>query len=80
MIGGGKKLLKMTKIKTDDTVSLLIAIFVLYIARTYIVQQTYNIMWPKLIHNSTNNKDNNFTPLSFYESFLFVIFIDFLFI
>ena len=80
MIGGGKKILKMAKIKTDDIVSLIIAIFVLYIARTYIVQTTYNIMWPKLVYNSSNDKDNNFTPLSFYESFLFVIFIDFLFI
>jgi len=80
MIGGGKTLLKMTKIKSNDIVSLLIGIVVLYIARTYIVQQTYNIMWPKLVYNSTNDKDNNFTPLTFYESFLFVIFIDFLFI
>jgi len=80
MIGGGNKLLKMTKIKSNDIVSLLIAILILYVARTYIVQQTYNIMWPKLVHNSSNDKDNNFTPLSFYESFLFVILIDFLFI
>ena len=80
MIGGGKKLLKMTKIKSNDIVSLIIAILVLYVARTYIVQQTYNIMWPKLVYNSSNDKDNNFTPLSFYESFLFVILIDFLFI
>ena len=80
MLGGGTKLLKMTKIKSNDIVSLLIGIVVLYIARTYIVQQTYNIMWPKLVYNSTNDKDNNFTPLTFYESFLFVIFIDFLFI
>jgi hypothetical protein len=54
---------------------------VILLLKTLIVQWTYNKIWPKLTMNLmvSNQELSRFVPLTFYEAFLFVIFIEFLF-
>ena len=48
---------------------------VILLLKTFIVQWTYNQVWPKLVVNSGNDP-SRFVPLTFYEAFLFVILFD----
>jgi len=79
MIGGGLKLKKMIK---DENITTLLGIFfmivVVLLIKTYVVQITYNMMWPKIVENSGGDT-SRFKPLTFYESLMVVILFSFLF-
>ena len=77
MVGGGLKNMYKSLSKDGDTNLFLLAIFILLL-KTIIVQWTYNQIWPKISYNSGNDP-SKFSPLTFYEAFLFVILIEFLF-
>jgi len=79
MIGGGLKIHKMFKTgDTDTMISLFVMAIAVLLLRTYIVQITYNMMWPKVVMNSGGDT-SRFTPLTFYESLIMVILFSFLF-
>lgn len=79
MIGGGLKIQKMFKTGDKDTmIGLFVMSIFILLLRTYIVQITYNMMWPKIVMNSGGD-NSQFTPLTFYESLIMVILFSFLF-
>ena len=79
MIGGGMKLQKIFKDqKASDIITLIFLILLLFILRAYIVQVTYNLMWPKIVSN-TGGDNSQFKPITFYESLMIVILFSFLF-
>ena len=79
MIGGGMKLQKMlTDPKGSDILTIFIMVIVLLLIRAYIVQITYNLMWPKIVTN-TGGDTSQFKPITFYESIMIVILFSFLF-
>jgi hypothetical protein len=79
MIGGGMKLQNMFKNpKGTDVLTLFIILLVILLLRAYIVQVTYNLMWPKIVSN-TGGDNSRFVPLTFYESLMIVILFSFLF-
>ena len=79
MIGGSLKVKKMIK---DENITTLFAVFFMIILvlliKAYVVQITYNMMWPKIIENSGGDT-SRFKPLTFYEALLMVILFSFLF-
>jgi hypothetical protein len=79
MIGGASKIQKMFKeAKVENIISLSIMVILILLLRAYIVQITYNMMWPKVVSNSGGDT-SRFTPLTFYESLMMVILFSFLF-
>ena len=79
MIGGASKIQKMFKTgDTDTMIGLFVMSILILLLRTYIVQITYNMMWPKIVMNSGGD-NSQFTPLTFYESLIVVILFSFLF-
>jgi magnesium-transporting ATPase (P-type) len=76
MIGGGAKLQKI--FSGPNFINIMIFSIFLILIRTYIVQITYNMMWPKIVTN-TGGDNSQFTPLTFYESLMMVILFSFLF-
>ena len=58
--------------------SVIFILIALLIIRAYVVQVTYNMMWPKLVQNSGSQSDR-FTPLTFYEALMVTILFSFLF-
>ena len=79
MIGGASKIQKMFKSgDTDTMIGLFVMSILILLLRTYIVQITYNMMWPKIVMNSGGD-NSQFTPLTFYESLIVVILFSFLF-
>ena len=79
MIGGGMKIKNMFQnSKGSDLFTLFIILLVILLLRAYIVQVTYNLMWPKIVSN-TGGDNSQFTPLTFYESLMIVILFSFLF-
>lgn len=79
MIGGGLKLKKMIK---DENITTLLGMFfmivVVLLIKAYVVQLTYNMMWPKIVENSGGDT-SRFKPLTFYEALMMVILFSFLF-
>ena len=78
-MGGGLKLQKF--FKNEKMGSLIIAFFMIILVlflKAYIVQITYNIMWPKIVQNSGGDT-SRFRPLNFYEALMMVILFSFLF-
>jgi len=75
MIGGGHKIKQMLVAPDGSVIFILIALLIL---RAYVVQVTYNMMWPKLVRNSGSDSDR-FTPLTFYEALMVTILFSFLF-
>ena len=79
MIGGALKVKKMIK---DENTNTLFAIFFMIVLvlliKAYVVQITYNMMWPKIVENSGGDT-SRFKPLTFYEALLMVILFSFLF-
>ena len=79
MIGGSLKVKKMIK---DENTTTLFAIFfmivVVLLIKAYVVQITYNMMWPKIVENSGGDT-SRFKPLTFYEALMMVILFSFLF-
>tara|TARA_A200000113_G_scaffold79565_1_gene70630 strand:+ start:3965 stop:4210 length:246 start_codon:yes stop_codon:yes gene_type:complete len=79
MIGGSLKLKKM--IKDENTTTLFAVFFMILLVlliKAYVVQITYNMMWPKIVENSGGDT-SRFKPLTFYEALLMVILFSFLF-
>ena len=77
MVGGGLKK-KLEKMSGDSQLNLFCLAIMVLLLKTFVVQWTYNMIWPKLMVNSGQDS-SRFTPLTFYEALLFVILIDFLF-
>jgi hypothetical protein len=79
MIGGALKVKKMIK---DENINTLFSVFFMIVLviliKAYVVQITYNMMWPKIVENSGGDT-SRFKPLTFYESLLMVILFSFLF-
>ena len=79
MIGGALKEKKMIK---DENTSTLFAVFfmilLVLLIKAYVVQITYNMMWPKIVENSGGDT-SRFKPLTFYEALMIVILFSFLF-
>lgn len=79
MIGGGIELQKIyEEFKIERIFNLSIAVIIILLIRSYIVQKTYNLMWPKIVRN-TGGDDSKFTSLTFYESIMIVLLFSFLF-
>ena len=79
MIGGSLKVKKMNK---NENTSTLFAVFFMIILvlliKAYVVQITYNMMWPKIVENSGGDT-SRFKPLTIYEALMIVILFSFLF-
>lgn len=79
MIGGALKVKKMIK---NENISTLFALFFMIVLvlliKAYVVQITYNMMWPKIVENSGGDT-SRFKPLTFYEALMVVILFSFLF-
>ena len=79
MIGGALKVKKM--IKDEDTTTLFAVFFMIVLVlliKAYVVQLTYNMMWPKIVENSGGDT-SRFKPLTIYEALMIVILFSFLF-
>jgi hypothetical protein len=78
MLGGAIKSVSKKFLKDYDSpiFIVLLGLFVL-VLKTYIVQFSYNRVWPRLTTNSGGSKEA-FRPLSFYEAFLVVLLFTFL--
>jgi hypothetical protein len=76
MIGGG--LQKICIDMKKDKMTIFIIALVILLVKAFAVQITYNQIYPKLVINSGGTIDN-FRSLTYYESLLFVLMIDFLF-
>ena len=79
MIGGALKVKKM--IKDEDNTTLFAVFFMIVLVlliKAYVVQLTYNMMWPKIVENSGGDT-SRFKPLTFYEALMVVILFSFLF-
>jgi len=64
--------------KENPIISIIVGVTLVLLIRTYLVQVSYNMIWPKLTRNS-GKSDRNFEPLTFNEAFLFVVLVSFLF-
>ena len=79
MIGRGIELQKIyEEFKLERIFNLSIVVIIILLIRSYIVQKTYNLMWPKIVRN-TGGDDSKFTSLTFYESIMIVLLFSFLF-
>lgn len=78
MIGGASKIQKVLTGTSFNMLSVFALCLVILLTRGYIVQITYNIMWPKIVTN-TGGDNSQFTPLTYYESLMIVILFSFLF-
>lgn len=79
MIGGGLKLQKVLKEpKLENIIDLSIMVLLILLLRSYIVQVTYNMMWPKIVEN-TGGDTSKFRPITFYEAIMIVLLFSFLF-
>jgi len=79
MIGGSLKVKKM--IKNENTSTLFAVFFMILLVllfKAYVVQLTYNMLWPKIVDNSGGDT-SRFKPLTFYEALMMVILFSFLF-
>ena len=75
MIGGGLK--KMFPKKNKELYMIIACVFIILL-KTFGVQWSYNLIWPKLVRNNGNDS-KNFEPLTFYEALVFVLLFSFLF-
>ena len=79
MIGGGLKLQKVLKEpKLENIINLSVMVILILLLRSYIVQLTYNMMWPKIVEN-TGGDTSKFRPITFYEAIMIVLLFSFLF-
>jgi hypothetical protein len=79
MIGGGLKLQKVFKEpKLENIINLSVMVILILLLRSYIVQVSYNMMWPKIVEN-TGGDTSKFRPITFYEAIMIVLLFSFLF-
>jgi hypothetical protein len=69
---------KGNKIKTDS-VSLFIMLVLVFFIKVFLVQWSYNTIFPLLRYNMTGNTTKDFRPLTFIESIVLVILFNNLF-
>ena len=74
MIGG---FVKGNKMKVDS-LQLFLMIFLVFFIKVFLVQWSYNRIFPLLRYNMTGQQ-GNFRPLTFIESIIFVILFNNLF-
>ena len=75
MIGG---FVKGNKMKIDSLQLFLMMILIFFI-KAFLVQWSYNRIFPILRYNMTGNSTKDFRPLTFIESIIFVILFNNLF-
>ena len=75
MIGG---FVKGNKMKIDSLQLFLMMILIFFI-KAFLVQWSYNRIFPLLRYNMTGNSTKDFRPLTFIESIIFVILFNNLF-
>ena len=79
LLKGGGKVEEMIKNKNTTTLfAVFFMIVLVLLIKAYVVQLTYNMMWPKLVENSGGDT-SRFKPLTFYEALIMVILFSFLF-
>jgi len=69
---------KGNKIKTDS-ISLFIMLVLVFFIKVFLVQWSYNTIFPLLRYNMTGNTFKDFRPLTFIESIVLVILFNNLF-
>jgi|TARA_B110000971_G_C20040032_1_gene517457 hypothetical protein len=78
MIGGGMKVKKiLDNPNPTEVIGLTAVLLGLFLLRAYVVQISYNIIWPKLVTNSGSD-DSEFRPINYYEALMMVILFSFL--
>ena len=70
MLFGGKTL---ESIGVTSSWQLIISVFIIFFIQVWLVQWSYNTIFPLLIYNTTGNNNNNFKPLTYAESIIVVI-------
>ena len=65
LTGGGKE--DISNFKGDQLLQLFVITICVFLIKSYIVQWSYNTIWPRILHNqSVSTRD--FRPLSFTEA------------
>tara|TARA_B110000858_G_scaffold49040_1_gene56494 strand:+ start:44 stop:277 length:234 start_codon:yes stop_codon:yes gene_type:complete len=75
MIGG---FIKGNKMKVDS-LQLFLMLFLVFFIKVFLVQWSYNRIFPVLRYNMVGNTSKDFRPLTFVESIVFVILFNNLF-
>jgi hypothetical protein len=75
MIGG---FIKGNKMKVDS-LQLFLMLFLVFFIKVFLVQWSYNRIFPVLRYNMVGNTTKDFRPLTFIESIVFVILFNNLF-
>jgi len=70
MLFGGKTL---ESINITSPLQLIISVFIIFFIQSWLVQWSYNTIFPLLIYNTTGYNNNNFKPLTYTESIIVVI-------
>jgi len=79
MIGGGLKVKKiLDNPNPTEIIGLVVVLLGLFLLRAYIVQISYNIIWPKISSNNGYD-ESEFVPLKYYDALMLVILFSFLF-
>ena len=78
MLGGGSKIKSMVDKGGSMSVSVIVALILLFLLRALIVQWAYNKVAPKIISHWSSSP-SEFRPLNFNEALIFTILVTFLF-
>lgn len=68
LIGG-----TITKKLNNNMLMNIIVLILLILLKVFLVQWSYNKIYPLLVRNTTGNENVNFKPLNLSESFILVI-------
>ena len=78
MLGGGSKIKSMVDKGGSMSVSVIVALILLFLLRALVVQWAYNKVAPKIISHWSSSP-SEFRPLNFNEALIFTILVTFLF-
>jgi len=71
MMGGGKK--DISEIFTNDkALQIFLFSLLIFLIKSFIIQWSYNSIWPKLSYNS-GNTTQDFKPLTFVEAMILTL-------
>ncbi len=78
MLGGAMKSVskKLMKGYLEDTWTMVAFSIIFLLLKTYVVQYTYNAVWPRLVENSGGSTER-FRSLRFHEALMLVLFVSF---
>ena len=62
-----------------DSLQLFLMVFLVFFIKVFLVQWSYNRIFPVLRYNATGNEKGDFKPLTFVESIIVVILFNNLF-